>query len=151
MPSDSNALRRVSLRIERPRPRLSLTYFEVSPLWRALLLFQDAGLDAGGAEVRLGVAWMRYIIDRYRVAPVNWLDHQEYLGDTRDSVALRKSGILRLASGWYAAETDSTSTFHCLSERQQARLLLREDHYGLAMPAAQPGGCFVMTMHGVRP
>ena len=137
-------------RIEAARAEVSLTYFEFATL-AALLLFQDAGLDAVVLEVGLGgrLDAVNIIDPDIAVVTSIGLDHQEYLGDTRDSVAFEKAGILRPGIRLVCSETDLPPTFIAEVERQQARLLLREDHYGWSAGSAT-WRIFGHDEHGVR-
>lgn len=118
-------------RIDAARAETSLTYFEFGTL-AALLLFQQAGLDALVLEVGLGGRLDAVNIVDPDVAVVTsiGLDHQEYLGDTRESVGFEKAGILRPSVKLVCSETDLPRSFVAEIERQQAQLLLRETDYG---------------------
>lgn len=118
-------------RIEAARAEVSLTYFEFGTL-AALLLFQQAGLDAVVLEVGLGGRLDAVNIIDADVAVVTsiGLDHQEYLGNTRDSVGYEKAGILRPGIRLVCSETDLPATFQAEVGRQRAQLLQRTEHYG---------------------
>lgn len=118
-------------RIETARNDISLTYFEFGTL-AALVLFQQAGLDAVVLEVGLGGRLDAVNIIDADVAVVTsiGLDHQEYLGDTRESVGYEKAGILRPSVKLVCSETDLPSTFMAEVKRLQARLLQRGKDYG---------------------
>ncbi|MFO7705801.1 MAG: Mur ligase family protein, partial [Halopseudomonas sp.] len=95
-PVSDSSLCEAFARIDAARADTSLTYFEFGTL-AALLLFQQAGLDALVLEVGLGGRLDAVNIIDPDVAVVTsiGLDHQEYLGDTRESVGFEKAGILR--------------------------------------------------------
>ncbi|MFP3366966.1 Mur ligase family protein, partial [Pseudoalteromonas sp. SIMBA_148] len=78
------------------RGDISLTYFEFGTL-AALWLFKRAVLDAVVLEVGLGGRLDAVNVVDADVAVVTsiGIDHQEYLGNTRASVATEKAGILR--------------------------------------------------------
>ncbi len=82
--------------VERARGDISLTYFEMGTL-AAFWLFERAGLDAAVLEVGLGGRLDAVNLIDADVAVVTniGLDHAEWLGDTRDSVAYEKAGIFR--------------------------------------------------------
>jgi dihydrofolate synthase/folylpolyglutamate synthase len=82
--------------VEAARGATTLTYFEMGTL-AALWLFQRAQLDAVVLEVGLGGRLDAVNLVDADVAVVTsiGLDHAEYLGDTRESVAFEKAGILR--------------------------------------------------------
>jgi len=82
--------------IDAARGDISLTYFEFGTL-AAFWLFQRERLDAVVLEVGLGGRLDAVNVVDADVAVVTsiGLDHQEYLGSTRESVAFEKAGIMR--------------------------------------------------------
>jgi len=83
-------------KVDAARRDISLTYFEFSTL-AILLLFVEAGLDAVILEVGLGGRLDAVNIIDADVAIVTSvdLDHQDYLGDTREAIGFEKAGIYR--------------------------------------------------------
>ncbi|WP_439858983.1 bifunctional tetrahydrofolate synthase/dihydrofolate synthase [Pseudomonas sp. MBLB4136] len=82
--------------VEAARGEISLTYFEVGTL-AAFWLFQRAALDAVVLEVGLGgrLDAVNLIDADLALVTSIGLDHAEWLGDTRESVAYEKAGIFR--------------------------------------------------------
>ena len=83
-------------RIEAARGDVELTYFEYGTL-AALVLFAEAGLDVALLEVGLGGRLDAVNIvdaDASIVLTVD-LDHQDWLGNDRDSIGREKAGIFR--------------------------------------------------------
>ncbi|WP_462379072.1 bifunctional tetrahydrofolate synthase/dihydrofolate synthase [Pseudomonas sp. Marseille-QA0892] len=82
--------------VERARGGTTLTYFEMGTL-AALWLFQRASLDTVVLEVGLGGRLDAVNIVDANVALISsiGLDHAEWLGTTRESVAGEKAGIFR--------------------------------------------------------
>jgi dihydrofolate synthase/folylpolyglutamate synthase len=83
-------------RIEAARGDIALTYFEYGTL-AALLLFAQGGLDVALLEVGLGGRLDAVNIvdaDAAIVTTVD-LDHQDWLGNDRDSIGREKAGIFR--------------------------------------------------------
>ncbi|MFJ2364631.1 bifunctional tetrahydrofolate synthase/dihydrofolate synthase [Pseudomonas sp. NPDC087697] len=82
--------------LEAGRGEISLTYFEMGTL-AAFWLFQRAGLDAVVLEVGLGGRLDTVNLVDADVALVTSIgvDHADYLGNTRESVAFEKAGIFR--------------------------------------------------------
>ena len=82
--------------VEAGRGETSLTYFEMGTL-AAFWLFQQAGLDAVVLEVGLGGRLDTVNVVDADIALVTSIgvDHADYLGDTRESVAFEKAGIFR--------------------------------------------------------
>lgn len=82
--------------IEQARNETSLTFFEFGTL-AAFLLFEQAQLDAVVLEVGLGgrLDAVNLIDADISVITSIGIDHQEYLGTTREAVAFEKAGIFR--------------------------------------------------------
>lgn len=82
--------------IEKARGGISLTYFEMGTL-AAFWLFEQAELDAVVLEVGLGGRLDAVnLIDADMALVTNiGVDHAEWLGNTRGSVAFEKAGIFR--------------------------------------------------------
>ncbi|MBC53597.1 MAG: bifunctional tetrahydrofolate synthase/dihydrofolate synthase [Gammaproteobacteria bacterium] len=97
--------------IEQARGDVSLTYFEFGTL-AALLIFQEAGLDVLVLEVGLGGRLDAVNIMDADIAVVTsiGLDHQEWLGDTREAIAMEKAGIFRQGKPVVCSESDPPAT-----------------------------------------
>ena len=82
--------------VEAARGDLSLTYFEFGTL-AAVWTFMQAKLDVAILEVGLGGRLDAVNVFDPDVAIVTTvdLDHQEYLGDTRERIGFEKAGIFR--------------------------------------------------------
>ncbi|KIH85980.1 bifunctional tetrahydrofolate synthase/dihydrofolate synthase [Pseudomonas batumici] len=82
--------------LEAGRGETSLTYFEMGTL-AALWLFERAGLDVVVLEVGLGgrLDTVNVVDADLAVVTSIGVDHAEYLGNTRESVAFEKAGIFR--------------------------------------------------------
>ena len=82
--------------VEHGRAGQSLTYFEFGTL-AALWLFKQARVDVQVLEVGLGGRLDAVnIIDADAALITNiGLDHQDWLGDTRDAIGFEKAGIVR--------------------------------------------------------
>ncbi|WP_394130107.1 bifunctional tetrahydrofolate synthase/dihydrofolate synthase [Shewanella maritima] len=82
--------------IEAARGDVSLTYFEFATL-SALWQFKQAQLDVVLLEVGLGGRLdATNIIDSHATVITSIdIDHQEYLGDTREKVGIEKAGVMR--------------------------------------------------------
>ncbi|MDX1724769.1 MAG: bifunctional tetrahydrofolate synthase/dihydrofolate synthase [Pseudomonas sp.] len=82
--------------VEAARGEISLTYFEMGTL-AAFWLFQRADLDAVVLEVGLGgrLDAVNLIDADLALVTSIGIDHAEWLGDNRESVAFEKAGIFR--------------------------------------------------------
>ncbi len=98
--------------IEAARGEISLTYFEFGTL-AALLVFADADLDIMLLEVGLGGRLDAINIIDADVALLTSiaLDHQAWLGDTRELIAVEKLGIARPQKPLLIGEADSPQGF----------------------------------------
>jgi dihydrofolate synthase/folylpolyglutamate synthase len=83
-------------RIEAARGEIALTYFEYGTL-AALLIFADAELDVAVLEVGLGgrLDAVNLIDADAAIVTTVDLDHQDWLGNDRDSIGREKAGIFR--------------------------------------------------------
>ncbi len=95
-------------RIEAARGEIALTYFEFGTL-AALLSMAAADLDLALLEVGLGGRLDAVNILDADVAVVTTvaLDHQDWLGDTRASIAREKAGIARAGRPLLIGERDA--------------------------------------------
>ena len=99
-------------RIESARGDISLTYFEFNTL-AALLIFADEKPAVVVLEVGLGGRLDAVNIIDADVAIVTSidLDHQGWLGDTREQIAVEKLGIARPGMPLLIGETDYPANF----------------------------------------
>ncbi|MEX6504313.1 bifunctional tetrahydrofolate synthase/dihydrofolate synthase [Pseudomonas zhanjiangensis] len=122
--------------VEAARGDISLTYFEVGTL-AAFWLFQRAALDVAVLEVGLGGRLDAVNLVDADLALVTsiGLDHAEWLGDSRESVAFEKAGIFR--SGKPALCGDPLPPQPLLDQAAAlaAPLLLRGRDYDLRVTA----------------
>lgn len=96
--------------VEVARAETSLTYFEMGTL-AAFWLFQRAQLDAVILEVGLGgrLDAVNLIDADMAIVTSIGIDHVEWLGDSRDSVAFEKAGIFRPARPVVCGDLDPPS------------------------------------------
>ncbi|MED5388490.1 MAG: folylpolyglutamate synthase/dihydrofolate synthase family protein [Pseudomonadota bacterium] len=108
-------------RVEQARQTVSLTYFEFSTL-AALWLFRQSGADLILLEVGLGGRLDAVNIVDPDVAVVTsvGLDHQDWLGDTREAIAGEKCGIARSGKPLVFGEVDWPANLPALAERYAA-------------------------------
>lgn len=98
-------------RIEAARGALTLTYFETAIL-AALLIMAEAELDLALLEVGLGGRLDAVNIidaDLALLTPVD-LDHQSWLGSTREAIGLEKAGVFREGRPVIIADPSPPST-----------------------------------------
>lgn len=116
--------------IEQGRGDISLTFFEYATL-AGLYLFKAAQLDVILLEVGLGGR-----LDATNIVDANLavitsidLDHQEYLGDTRELVAVEKAGICREGKPVIVGEPDMPSTLMASVNAAGAHLYAVKRHF----------------------
>ncbi|WP_271411714.1 bifunctional tetrahydrofolate synthase/dihydrofolate synthase [Pseudomonas sp. Q1-7] len=119
--------------VEAARGEISLTYFEMGTL-AAFWLFQRAGLDAVVLEVGLGGrldAVNLVDADLALVTSVG-LDHADWLGDSRESVAFEKAGIFRAGKPALCGDLDPPTPLLEQASALPAPLFLRGREFDLA-------------------
>ncbi|MCL2915380.1 bifunctional tetrahydrofolate synthase/dihydrofolate synthase [Shewanella corallii] len=109
--------------IEQARGDISLSYFEFATL-TGLYLFKQAKLDVAILEVGLGGRLDATNIIDADVAVVTAvdLDHQEFLGNTRESVGFEKAGIFKSGKQAITGEPDLPVTVMQVAEKVGAPL-----------------------------
>lgn len=97
--------------VESARAEIPLTYFEFGTL-AALFLFDKAGLDLAVLEVGMGGRLDAVNIIDADVAVITTvdLDHQAYLGDTREAIGFEKAGLMRPGKPCILGEKDPPSS-----------------------------------------
>ena len=120
--------------VERARGDTTLTYFEMGTL-AAFWLFQRAALDAVVLEVGLGGRLDAVNLVDADLALVTsiGLDHAEWLGDTRESVAREKAGIFRPGKPALCGDLEPPEPLLRRAEELGAPFYLRGRDYDLAM------------------
>lgn len=106
--------------IERIRADVTLTYFEFSTL-AALLLMQRFKVEVLILEVGLGgrLDATNIIDPDLAVITTIDLDHQDWLGDTREAIAREKAGIMRCHGLAVIGETDPPVSLQDEVEKRQ--------------------------------
>ena len=133
-------------RIEAARGDTSLTYFEFGTL-AAVMAFGEAGVDVAILEVGLGGrldAVNVFDADCALVASVD-LDHQDYLGDTREAIGLEKAGIFRAGRPAVCADAEPPTTLVAHAREIGADLMVIDCDFGYVADPQQwrywgPGG-----------
>jgi dihydrofolate synthase/folylpolyglutamate synthase len=121
--------------IEAARTEISLTYFEFGAL-AALLVFADANLDVMLLEVGLGgrLDAINMIDADVAVVTSIALDHQAWLGDTRELIAVEKLGIARSGKPLIIGEADSPQGFQQMIADTGAQALVIGTDFSIGTP-----------------
>jgi len=136
--ADDDTLCRAFARIEAARGKTTLTYFEFGTL-AAMLAFVEAGVDAAILEVGLGGrldAVNIFDADCALVASVD-IDHQDYLGDTREKIGFEKAGIFRASRPAICADADPPASLVAHANSIGADLILIDRDFGYVAETAQ--------------
>lgn len=104
--------------IDEARKDISLTYFEFAAL-AAFLIFKQHRVDVAVLEVGLGgrLDAMNLVEPDISVITRIALDHQGWLGETRDEIAIEKAGIMRAARPCILGDTDMPAGLFNEAER----------------------------------
>ncbi len=134
--SSDEALCAAFAAVEAARGDVSLTYFEMGTL-AAFWLFQRAGLDAAVLEVGLGgrLDAVNLVDADVSVVTNIGLDHSEWLGDSRDSVATEKAGIFRCGKPALCGDLHPPASLLDCAASLPAPLYLRGRDFDLALDA----------------
>ncbi|MDX2352452.1 bifunctional tetrahydrofolate synthase/dihydrofolate synthase [Stutzerimonas xanthomarina] len=124
--------------VEQARGSVSLTYFEMGTL-AAFWLFEREALDAVVLEVGLGGRLDAVNLVDADVAVVTniGLDHAEWLGTTRESVAFEKAGIFRPAKPAVCGDFDPPESLLESASRSAVPLLVRGRDFDLSKEAGR--------------
>lgn len=116
------------------------SYFEILT-GAALTWFADVAVEAAVVEVGVGGTWDATNVVDGDVAVVTnvSIDHVDYLGPTRESIATEKAGIVEPGSVLVLGETDPALT-PVFAAREPATLLLRGRDFGVRRNDAAHGG-----------
>lgn len=144
--ADDGVLCRAFEHVESARSDTLLTYFEFGTL-AAMAAFAAAGIEVAVLEVGLGGrldAVNAFDADCALVASVD-LDHQNYLGDTREVIGFEKAGIFRARRPAVCADADPPAALLAHAREIGADLLLIDRDFGYSADLTQwrywgPGG-----------
>lgn len=119
-------------------PPIALTYFEVGTL-AALWHFMQAGVDVAILEVGLGGrldAVNAFEPDCAIVTSVD-LDHQEFLGDTRELIGVEKAGIYRPSIAAICGDANPPNSLVAFAQQVQADFKCLDQHFDVALVDAR--------------
>lgn len=130
-PAEDDALCASFARIEGARGDISLTYFEFGTL-AAFDLMARAACDVAVLEVGLGGRLDAVNLVDADVAVITAIDfdHQDWLGDSRDSIGIEKAGIARPERPVVIADPEPPLAMLARLEAVGARLLLLGRDFG---------------------
>ncbi|SHN25076.1 dihydrofolate synthase / folylpolyglutamate synthase [Pseudomonas asturiensis] len=120
--------------VEAARGDVTLTYFEMGTL-AAFWLFEQARLDAVVLEVGLGgrLDAVNLIDADISLVTSIGIDHADWLGDTRESVAFEKAGIFRAGRPAICGDLDPPEPLLAKARELKCPLLLRGRDFDLCV------------------
>lgn len=106
-PASDDVLIAAFTKVESARGATPLTYFEFATL-AAIIIFQDARVDAAILEVGLGgrLDAVNAFDPTCAIVTSIAMDHMDYLGDTLDAIGFEKAGIFRAGKPAICADFD---------------------------------------------
>ncbi len=124
--------------VDKARGNISLTYFEFGTL-AALWIFAHAQLDVVLLEVGLGGRLDAVNIIDSDVALITsiGLDHQAWLGDSREKIALEKAGIMRRHRPVVISDPQPPNSLHDAVDSVQASAYFIGTDYQYSAQSAQ--------------
>ncbi|MCS4281895.1 dihydrofolate synthase/folylpolyglutamate synthase [Pseudomonas sp. BIGb0278] len=122
--------------VEAARGDTSLTYFEMGTL-AAFWLFERSALDAVVLEVGLGgrLDTVNLVDADLALVTSIGVDHVEYLGDTRESVAFEKAGIFRPGKPALCGDLEPPQPLLDKARELDCPLFLRSRDFDLSLAA----------------
>ena len=120
--------------VEAARGDVTLTYFEMGTL-AAFWLFEQAALDVAVLEVGLGgrLDAVNLIDSDLAVVTSIGIDHADWLGDTRESVAFEKAGIFREGCPVLCGDPDPPAPLLDKAKQLNCPLMLRGREFDLTI------------------
>ncbi len=111
--------------VEHARGDVPLTYFEFGTL-AALTIFAQSGLDIALLEVGLGgrLDAVNIVDADVAVIAAIGLDHEDWLGTTREEIGAEKAGIMRRGRPVVCSDEAVPDSILACAEREQAHLHL---------------------------
>ena len=125
-----DAICRAFEQIDQVRGDLSLTYFEFATL-AAVILFCDQKIDIAILEVGMGGrldAVNLFDADIALITPIS-LDHTQWLGLDRDTIAFEKAGIIRRNKPVVCSEVTPAASLLAHAKQLEAPLFISGQHY----------------------
>lgn len=157
-PIADQALVAAFARVEAARNSVPLTYFEFGTL-AAFVSFADAGSDTWLLEVGLGgrLDAVNALDADVALITTIGLDHQEWLGDSIETIAAEKAGIMRRGRLALYGDTPVPAAIRAHADRIGARLKTIDSDFSYTRDGAGdrwswegPGQCGLQQLQGLQ-
>ncbi len=127
---DDNSLIEVFEMIDEKRGDTTLTYFEFATL-SAFYLFSKSNLDVAVLEVGLGgrLDATNIVDSDISIITSIGIDHTEFLGNTIDSIALEKAGVMRSFKKCIFAQDRPPAALLKYAQNKSVNLLIHNNDY----------------------
>lgn len=127
---DDNTLLDVFAIIDEARGNDTLTYFEFATL-TAFYIFSKSNIDIAVLEVGLGgrLDATNIIDSDVSIITSIGIDHTEYLGNTIDSIALEKAGVMRSFKKCIFAHKKPPAVLYNYAKNKSVNLLVHDNDY----------------------
>lgn len=118
-------------KIEAARGEISITYFEYSTLV-GLLLLEEATVEVAILEIGLGgrLDAVNIVNPDLSIITSIGLDHQDWLGDTRELIAIEKAGILRTNTPAICGDLEPPQSLRDEAARIGSPMVFQGQDYG---------------------
>ena len=151
-PVDDQAITGAFARIDQARGETTLTYFEFATL-ASLLIFQDRHLDVAVLEIGLGgrLDAMNIVAPDLTLITSISMDHESWLGDTREAIAREKAGIMRAGITCVVTDRDPPqSLIDAAADTGASLRLLGQDFPVVEMETRLPADSLAGAMEAAR-
>jgi len=132
LPCDEDLICEAFCEIDAIRGEVSLSYFEFATL-AALWIFCRKRVSVALLEVGLGgrLDAVNILDPDVSVITAVGLDHQEWLGDSREDIGLEKAGILRQGGSFVCGDPDPPLSVICKARELSCISLYQGQEFGL--------------------
>ena len=123
--------------IDQARGEISLTYFEFSTL-AALLVFRDRKVDVAVLEIGLGgrLDAMNIVDPDVSVITQIAMDHESWLGNSIEEIAIEKAGVMRDGKSCVVAESSPPDSIKRCALEKACALFVRGEHFSITPEVA---------------
>lgn len=119
--------------IDRVRGEISLSYFEFAAL-AALIIFKNREVEVAILEIGLGgrLDAMNIVDPTVSIITQIALDHESWLGDSLEKIAVEKAGVMRSGKVCVVSDVSPPESIYRCAANQESELLLLGKDFGIA-------------------